>query len=285
MNTILTTSISDPNIQQPFTGKSLAFIQNSYKQMFDGVCQSIVGTRNYSGLGFYVISGLVDSGVPPAYVIPEGWIFHDGQLYYCSGYNGTPINDVIGTITSAYDLTIDPVTFTDGIARNVHRVLTITLSDGVSGSGDFDYDTISFPQNDFYRKFAQGEYSGSTASGATVTPLSSNELDPNSWLNGATGRFTPLKAGYYEVNAHFSISVPVAAAVMTSVMFISKNGSSVQTVGGMVGDVGYDNNRYAFNNHIVYMNGTTDYLELTIVQDVATACSYFASFNAKRISE
>jgi hypothetical protein len=285
MKTILTTSISDPNIQQPFTGKSLTFLQDNLADVADGISKFLVGDRNYTTSDFYVVSGLRDTGTPPVYAIAEGWIFYNGELYYCSGYAGNPANDVIGTITTTYDATIDPVTFTDGVARSVHQVKTIVLSDGVLGSGDIDYVDLIFSQDGFYRMFAQGEYSGSTAAGATVTPLSSSELDPNSWLNGATGRFTPLKAGYYEVNAHFRISVPVAAAVMTSVMFISKNGSSVQTVGGMVGDVGYDNNRYAFNSHIVYMNGTTDYLELTIVQDVATACSYFASFNAKRISE
>lgn len=285
MNTILTSSISDPNIQQPFTGKSLQFLQNSYTNLFDSVCKSIIGDRNYSGLGFYAISGLRNTGTPPAYVIPEGWIFYDGQMYYCAGYSGTPVNDVIGTITVTYDTSIDPVTFTDGIARNVHRIQTIVLSDGVSGSADFDYDDLDFAQDSFYRTFAQGAYSGSSATGATTLPLSTDELDPNGWLNGATGRFLPTKSGYYEISAHYILNAGGAVSATTNQLVIQKNGSTVRTIGGVSDYVGSDDTRHASGTYIVLLNGSTDYIELKAIQDTAQVLAYVVYFTAKRISE
>lgn len=285
MNTILTSSILDPNVQQPFTGKSLTFLQNSYTNIFSSIGQSIVGDRNYSGLGFYVISGLRNTGVAPAYVISEGWIFYDGQMYYCSGYSGTPVNDVIGTITYAYDTSIDPVTFTDGIGRNVHRVQTIVLSDGVSGSSDLDYDALEFSQDQFYRNFAQGSYSGSSATGNVVLPLSTNELDPNNWLNGGTGKFLPTKAGYYDVSLQYSLNANASVASTNNTLLVKKNGSTVRTIGGVTDYIGGDDTRHASGSTIVYLNGTTDYLECVSFQDTTQVLAYTVYFTAKRISD
>jgi hypothetical protein len=285
MNTILTSSISDPNIQQPFTGKSLTFLQNSYTNIFDSVCKSIIGDRNYSGLGFYAISGLRNTGTPPAYVIPEGWIFYDGQMYYCSGYSGTPVNDVIGTITVTYDTSIDPVTFTDGIARNVHRIQTIVLSDGVSGSADFDYDDLDFAQDSFYRKFAQGAYSGTSATGTTILPLSTSEIDPNSWLNGGTGKFLPTESGYYEISAQYVLNAAAAISPTVNSLAIYKNGVSDRTIGGVSDYQGNDDIRHASGTHIVLLNGTTDYIELKAIQDTSQVINYIVYFTAKKISE
>lgn len=285
MNTILTSSISDPNVQQPFTGKSLQFLQNSYTNIFASIGQSIIGDRNYSGAGFYVISGLRNTGVAPAYVISEGWIYYDGKMYYCSGYSGTPVNDVIGTITTAYDTSIDPVTFTDGVARNVHRVQTIVLSDGVSGSSDLDYDALDFAQDNFYRNIAQGSYSGSSATGTTTLPLSTDELDPNAWLNGATGKFQPNKAGYYEISAHYILNAVGAVSATTNQLVIQKNGSTVRTIGGVSDYVGSDDTRHASGTYFVLLNGSSDYIELKAIQDTAQLLGYTVYFTAKRISD
>lgn len=285
MNTILTSSILDPNVQQPFTGKSLTFLQNSYTNIFSSIGKSIVGDRNYSGLGFYVISGLRNTGVAPAYIISEGWIFYDGQMYYCAGYSGTPVNDVIGTITTAYDTSIDPVTFTDGIGRNVHRVQTIVLSDGVSGSSDLDYDALKFSQDQFYRNFAQGRYSSTTATGTNVLPLSTNEIDPNGWLNGGTGKFLPTKAGYYEINASIILNSLAAIAATDCNMYIALNGATDWNCGGVTDYVGNDEQRQASGSRLVLLNGTTDYIELKTIQDTAEVINYSVTFSAKRISD
>jgi hypothetical protein len=285
MKTILTTSISDPTIQQPFTGKSLTFLQDNLADVAEGISKFLVGDRSYNTSDFFVISGLRDTGTPPVYAIAEGWIFYNGELYYCSGYAGNPANDVIGTITTAYDTSIDPVTFTDGVARNVHQVKTIVLSDGVLGSGDIDYVDLIFSQDKSYRKFAQGAYSSSSATGTTTLPLSTDELDPNTWLNGGTGRFLPTEAGYYEISAQYILNAVGAVSATTNQLVIQKNGSTVRTIGGVSDYVGSDDTRHASGTYIVLLNGTTDYIELKAVQDTAQVLAYTVYFTGKKISE
>ena len=96
-----------------------------------------------------------------------------------------------------------------------------------------------------------------TISNATATKITFNTktFDTATAYDATTNyRFTPLVAGYYQVNA--ALGTPLSATGTTSV-YIYKNGSRYATnatnnsVGGVIATVA----------SIVYLNGSTDYIE------------------------
>jgi hypothetical protein len=93
-------------------------------------------------------------------------------------------------------------------------------------------------------------------SNATFTKVALNtELwDTDSCYDTSTYRFTPNKAGYYQINANIqTVMSPVDLAVVT----IYKNGAEYTRVHRRDGVV----NSSACSATLVYLNGTTDYIE------------------------
>jgi hypothetical protein len=136
MNKIITTSISDPLIQQPFTGRSLDFIQDSTKELTTlALARALVG-EYYDSSKAYIIRGLIGTGN----TYSEGWILWNDELYYSPGKSTATafVNVPVMTLTVTNDAIADPITFTDGVPRNVHNVRRMVLSDAVSGTGTFD---------------------------------------------------------------------------------------------------------------------------------------------------
>ena len=99
-----------------------------------------------------------------------------------------------------------------------------------------------------------------TLSNATLTKITFNaeEFDTASCFDSTTNyRFTPNVAGYYQVNAclffDYSVSQFTDAAAV-----IYKNGSAVKRIN----QYGYGGYGMGNVSALIYMNGTTDYLEI-----------------------
>lgn len=73
---------------------------------------------------------------------------------------------------------------------------------------------------------------------------------PSSWFNTSNYRFTPQKAGYWEITASYDVYRNSEASLV-----IQKNGSTV-TVAGAISSVVQQINK------IVYLNGSTDYITI-----------------------
>lgn len=145
MKKIITTDVVDPTIEQPFTANSLDFIQDNTKEVID----QIVGTLTQGSLvGQYTILwGCVetDDGAGTHFSCTAGAIKDDeGEIYTVAAVAGAPI-----TTTSCFDRltsndpTADPLTFTDGISRNVHNIRTAVYKDS-SLATDFITQYASF---------------------------------------------------------------------------------------------------------------------------------------------
>lgn len=136
MNTIITTSILDPSIQQPFTGPSLDFLQNATKEQSAAFARGMIGDFYNSAIA-YILHGVNPYGTNQ---YKEGYIFWNGEVYYCPGKSTTTAfaNVPVLTITVTNDATADPTIFSDLVPRNVHNVRRLIMSDAVSGSGTFD---------------------------------------------------------------------------------------------------------------------------------------------------
>jgi hypothetical protein len=103
--------------------------------------------------------------------------------------------------------------------------------------------------------FSAYQSSAQTLSSATVTKITLNleEFDTNT--NFDSSRFTPTVAGYYQVNMMFSAST----TSNTGYVALYKNGAAFKF--GQIATA----NALGFNasaSFLVFMNGTTDYLEM-----------------------
>lgn len=88
----------------------------------------------------------------------------------------------------------------------------------------------------------------------TKVKIDTEEFDTAGCFDTTLNRFTPNVAGYYQINASLYYGSSTAAARGMAVLY--KNGAAIKRLGDHLDD-GYS----AGGNTLVYMNGTTDYLE------------------------
>lgn len=165
MNRINTGYVVDPNIQQPWTTKSLDFLQNTVNTM-----STVLAKTFYPGeASSYILYGCEAVNVSGStWDIFAGYIFT--QPNYEVAYVAPVNNIVLGTgdtivltRTVSNDGTADPLTFSDGIPRNVHNVISYVPSAGVSGSSDINYFELLNAQNKKMDWNTVGNDGGATA--------------------------------------------------------------------------------------------------------------------------
>jgi len=111
-----------------------------------------------------------------------------------------------------------------------------------------------------------------TANTFTKVPLQTKNFDTNSNFDNVTNyRFTPTVSGYYQFNGYLSFS----SALQVMQLAFYKNGSSV----GFPLQLGSASGGYI--NQIIYMNGSTDYIELWGLTGSTQNCS--GAFNGSLI--
>lgn len=107
----------------------------------------------------------------------------------------------------------------------------------------------------------------------TKVTIDTKEFDTATCFNTSTNRFTPNVAGYYQINVGGTISGSAATAAI--VMYIYKNGSAYKlnysTYNNQSGSGG------AVVSTVVYMNGTTDYLEFYAYQQTGASQNLIGS--------
>lgn len=151
MKQIDTTQIVEPNILQPFTGRSLKFLQGILTDTLIGLFRGLIGST-YNTSVPYAIQGLGFTGsvsLPTA--VFTGWIFFNDELYQCLG-NGTPFAvGPVFNVSITQDPTADPLLFTDGNNRNVHNIRNLAVTDATPGSGLFNLsDVVYFQDSDIF---------------------------------------------------------------------------------------------------------------------------------------
>jgi hypothetical protein len=103
--------------------------------------------------------------------------------------------------------------------------------------------------------------SGQSVSVGTFTKVQANteDWDTNTAYDTSNYRFTPQTAGYYvvSVNGYVSLGSPDDSGIM----HLYKNGSGYKYVAGMMKPYG-GNSGYYGGSCQVYLNGSTDYIEM-----------------------
>lgn len=116
-----------------------------------------------------------------------------------------------------------------------------------------------------------------TANVVTKIQFQTKTFDTNSNYDNTTNyRFTPTVAGYYQVNCAFEI----ATAYATLLLYVYKNGSFI----ALISNSGSALAGGAAGSYLVYMNGSTDYIEIygssSVSQNTnnSTGYTYFQGF-------
>ncbi len=124
-------------------------------------------------------------------------------------------------------------------------VVQADLAAGVAGNG---------PAFSGYMSNGASNFSVTTNT-ATKVPIDTENFDTNSNFDTSTYRFTPTVAGYYQVNGQ--VALAATSGITQTAAYIYKNGSAITTT-----FLSTTNNTRLVTSALVYMNGTTDYLEL-----------------------
>ena len=120
--------------------------------------------------------------------------------------------------------------------------------------------------------FSAYKTSNQTISSGTPTKVTfgTEEFDTNSYFLNST--FTPLIAGYYQINAMINSIDATSGIVTATALYIYKNGSRYLD-GNYEGTTGK-----VCMSSLVYCNGTTDYIEIyAFIITTGTAIVYGGS--------
>lgn len=179
MRHINTGYISDPLIQQPFTGPSLDFIQRANIDTIEALVSAL--SPYYYGTGEWIkLVGCIKSFDGTDYNITEGWMcnLNDMKIYYLAPYFGPLVNTFVLKKLTTQDPTADPLLFTDNVSRNVHNIETIYIDDAASGTGLQDFDSVKPIRGEWMVIGDPGaqpylnSWQPNTGSGNPTTPLS-----------------------------------------------------------------------------------------------------------------
>lgn len=104
----------------------------------------------------------------------------------------------------------------------------------------------------------------SCANNTTTKILFQTEIfDTNNNYDGSISRFTPTVAGYYQINVNVQWQGG-AATSKTFALKLYKNGSQYKEINVIPNMILYTRN---IGTSLVYLNGSTDYLEVYAFQD------------------
>jgi len=149
---------------------------------------------------------------------------------------------------------------------------TLTAGSGISITNSSGSITITNSQNTGPAFFAYLTTNQSITSGSftlvALNSVSSPGFDTNSNFNTSTYLFKPTVAGYYQING--SVNSAASSGVSRLIPFIYKNGS-VYAQGNDFSSVPASGGQSTIST-IVYLNGSTDYIQLyTYINAVSAA--------------
>jgi hypothetical protein len=121
--------------------------------------------------------------------------------------------------------------------------------------------------------YATSDQAFSNATSTKVTYPTSLYDTTGGMYNSSTSRFTPTVAGYYQVNAFFEYYSTGSTAVRS--INIYKNGGNYRR--SQQQTAATNANTLAFVSAIIYMNGSTDYLEIYAYQSTGGSLSNASS--------
>ena len=218
---------------------------------FLGIPASGVTTTAYRTITEFTATAGQTTFTPPSYTVGFIQVFRNGALLGSADYtasNGTTVvlasgataGDLVTTVSFYVSSVINAIPATAGAVTQSYLQTNV----GATGPafGAYRASTQSIPANTW-----------------TKVQLSTEAFDTNSNFDSSTNyRFTPSISGYYQINGSilFSLASGTASATLTAIW---KNGSEYAT-NECTATV--PNGHSTPISSLVYMNGSTDYIEL-----------------------
>ena len=134
---ILDISAISNTSQMPVKKGTIQFLQDSHKETTAAAWQALIGPL-YSPSVLYVMSGGVNTGIAPNYIITGGAVFFNGEVYNFDAVSFTASGNntaIFNLVVTQFTTDADPVTFTDKTVRNIHNIRKLQVTQGASGSG------------------------------------------------------------------------------------------------------------------------------------------------------
>ena len=235
MKNINTSFVSDPSIQQPFTTKSLDFLQSGNKQALAIICRNIVKNHGltYSATVPYLLTINMNSPIVP--FNGDGTVFFNDEIYILQENTSSALYAVIDTTP---DATADPLLFSDLVNRDVHDNRYLTFTNTLAGSLFAIADIVDVSSTIFKPLIANQTTGLTVAISSTGTVKFANEeIDVNNINNTSTGAITPAVLGNYLMSINVSGAFAAAGSAIESVtVSIYKNGSSYKLIGQITAD-------------------------------------------------
>jgi len=129
MKKVDVSNISDPSIQQPFTGPSLSFLQEAYTDVITSIVGSFIGE---TPLAILILYGCVETDLGGSnFSYTKGAIWQNNEIFLVDAIASIniPIGQSQFKVVVTQDGTADPLVFTDNIGRNVHNIRKATIFD------------------------------------------------------------------------------------------------------------------------------------------------------------
>jgi hypothetical protein len=213
----------------------------------------------------------------PSYTVGYVDVFRNGVRLAAADFTATTGTTIVLVNPASAGDTITTVSFyvssvLNAIPATNNSVQQTYLASGVAGTG---------PAFSVYKSANQ------TISSAVDTKLTfdTEEFDTASCYDTSTSRFTPNVAGYYQINFECDMG---GVTTTGGIISIRKNGSGFKRGQGVIGPSMSE--QYLCGSALVYMNGTTDYLEVYVYGIAASSItiygaspqySYFQGFLAR----
>jgi len=169
-----------------------------------------------------------------------------------------------GTVTTAAQPNITSV----GTLTSLNVTGNITSSANISGSyilGNGSQLT-GVPSGPIFMAYNSSNQNLTT--GAVVLIYESTDVNINNYYNTSTGLFTPLVAGYYQVNVSSIPELVSGVANASLALGLYKNGSIIALGGSTTITPTWGDVSGSYVNTLVYLNGSTDYLGIASLNTI-----------------
>jgi len=244
-----------------------------------GIPASGVTTTAYRTVTEFTATAGQTTFTPPSYVAGFLDVYRNGVKLAAADFtatNGTTVTltsaatagDIVTTVSFQVSSVINAIPATAGAVNNTYlatgAVQQTNIATGVAGTG---------PAFGAYMSTNQ-----SLSGGNTKIAFDTKAFDTASCFNTSTYRFTPTVAGYYQFNVTV-LSTGTMTGAATQVWKNGNSGTFVNIQGTQVsGNISYGTSA----SGVIYMNGTTDYVEC--YQYVAASTTIQSGSNASIFS-
>lgn len=232
-----------------------------------GIPASGVTTTAYRTVADYTATAGQTTFTPASYTPGFISVFHNGVRLGAADYtatNGTTV--VLATAAASGDLvTIESFQVSsvlNAIPNTAGGVAQSNLATGVAGTGPA---FSAYPTNPL----------SVSASTETKVVFPNERYDTAGCFDTTNSRFTPNVAGYYWINGAISTGSVSWGSTPQIILMIKKNGGNM-----MVNQVLPSNSNWcsASVSQLIYMNGTTDYVELYAQSNYAISFVQYTAY-------